>query len=352
MKKLLFFILLLIDVNLMAQDPVSSQFYMNQLNLNPAFAGFKKNARVGLNYRNQWTGIPSKLNTYNFWGDISIPAMLDGGLGIIALQDVSGEGFLKTTSFGLVQSLEYCIKPKILKIRFGANLTVTNKRINWDKLVFSDQLDGMYGQMYSTAVVPGRSEGKTFFDPAAGIILSWIIPVNKTKITNILGYSINHLTKPNEGLSGSEDRYLPRKHTFHGTIDIEINDRLNQNTTPFSISPNFIFEQQANFTTTNVGFYMGRKQFIVGFFIRNRKVTNFKDDDSGIIFLGVHQKIGKTNALRIGFSYDMTINNLGVNTRGSHEISISWEFNDKERGPGDCPREKIDPCQCPNPFFY
>lgn len=364
MKKLLLFTLLLVEINMQAQDPAFSQLNMNQLYLNPAFAGISKNARGGLNYRNQWTGIARKLNTYNLWGDIYISRRkstkrenglgkgLGKGLGMILLQDVSGEGFLKTTSFGVLPSIECCILKKILKVRIGANLTVTNKRIDWDKLLFSDQLDGMNGQIYPTAAVPGSREGKTFFDPAAGVIISYTAPNNK--ITINVGYSVNHLTKPNEGLSGSADRYLPQKHTIHGTIDFKINDmRDNNKSNHFSISPNLLFEQQANFTTTNLGLYMGRKQVIGGLFFRNRKIMDFKDADAVIFFLGVNQKIGETNnILKIGLSYDMTINNLGTNTRGSYELSISWEFNAKKQGTSDCHPPKIDPCQCPNPFFY
>jgi len=356
MKKIVLFLLLLIEINVQAQDPVSSQSYFNQLIVNPAFAGIKKNARVGLDSRLQWTGIPGQFNTYNFWGDIYIPTLKPNffplSIGVVALEDVEGEGLLKTSSFGVVQSFDYCIIKKILKLTFGSNIMFTNKRIDWNKLVFSDQLDGTAGQIYPSAVVPGVSAGKTFFDPSAGVIITWNKSINKTDISTILGYAVNHLTTPNEGLSGLEDRYLPRTNTIHCTIDFAIKDKRGGNAPSFSISPNFIYEKQANFTTTNVGIYMGRKQLIVGLFFRDRKVIDFKDVDSGIIFLGTNQKINKTNVLKFGLSYDITVNNLGTNTMGTYEISISWEFNKKERTPVDCAHENIDHCQCPSPFFY
>ena len=41
----------------LAQDPQFSQFYAAPLYLNPAFAGSAQEARVGINYRNQWPQI-------------------------------------------------------------------------------------------------------------------------------------------------------------------------------------------------------------------------------------------------------------------------------------------------------
>ena len=41
----------------MAQDPTSSQFFFNQLYMNPAFCGITRDERVGFDYRRQWPGV-------------------------------------------------------------------------------------------------------------------------------------------------------------------------------------------------------------------------------------------------------------------------------------------------------
>jgi type IX secretion system PorP/SprF family membrane protein len=323
MKKIILAFFILIAVKMSAQDPASSQFFFNPLYLNPAFAGFNKNARFGTNYRNQWTAVPSKFTTYNCWGDIYTPLF---GFGFIAMQDVSGEGFLKTTSIGFLQSYEILI-PKIIRIRTGYNVTIANKRVDWSKLVFSDQLDGLQGQVNTTSAVPGNANGKTYADFTAGAMfdLPKIKMIPKTTITNTFGFVVNHLTQPNDGLSGSTNGMLPYKRTLHYTMVVEVLKDKTQKS-PFFISPNFIYEKQANFTTTNVGVYVSKKPMVGGFFYRKRKFSDKKNDDSFIVFMGIHQRITDKLALRIGYSYDFTLNNLASNTLGSHELSMVFEF--------------------------
>ncbi len=45
------------------QDPTFSLFNLNQIYLNPAYAGATGDLQVGFNSRAQWTHIPSKFNT-------------------------------------------------------------------------------------------------------------------------------------------------------------------------------------------------------------------------------------------------------------------------------------------------
>ena len=328
MKKIIVFLLLLNAGECMAQDPAFSQFFSNQLYLNPAFAGIKSDARMGADYRNQWNAIPGKFVTYNAWADIYNP-FLNGGFGLIALQDEAGEGALKTTSLSIIQSFEEFI-PRIIRFRAGYNVTVTNKKIDWDKLVFSDQLDGVQGQIYNTAVSPGNSEGKTFVDFTAGGMIDFPArKINDVNYTATIGYSANHLTEPNDALSGSEDGRLPLKHTVHGTLTIELLNYL-KDKKPFYISPNIVIEKQAKFSTTNVGVYVMRSPMIFGAFYRNRYRAGFKDQDSFILYLGLCQPYKKTKIFRMGYSYDFTINHLAMNTMGSHELSISMEFTNKK----------------------
>ncbi len=341
MKKLVVFLLLLNAGECIAQDPAFSQFFSNQLYLNPAFAGIRHDTRMGSNYRTQWNGIPGKFKTYNAWADIYNP-FLNGGFGLIALQDVEGEGALQTSSFGFIQSFEVLI-PKILRLRAGYNVTVTNKKIDWYKLVFSDQLDGLQGQIYSTAVMPGNSQGTTFADFSAGAMvdLPEFKKIPDVNITSTMGATLSHLTEPNDALSGSDFGTLPRKFSFHLTTTIQFLNYVKDNK-PFYISPNFIFERQqprfkntnekqAEFQTTNVGFYVMRSPMMSGVFYRNtRYCSGFKDQDSFILFLGFTQPYKKTKIFRMGYSYDFTINHLATNTMGSHELSVSMEFTNKK----------------------
>ena len=335
----LFFYFALLSMK--GQDPVSSQFFFNELYMNPAFCGLKRDARVGLDYRRQWLGVPGKLETYDCWGDI-YSNIFNGGLGFMASQDVSGDGLLKTSSVGIIQSFEYTI-PKIIRIRAGFNVSGVQKRIDWNRLVFSDQLDPSLGNIYESNVDRLYSRVRTFADFGAGTMFDFkMIKTHHANIMNTFGYACSHLTQPDESLSGAENKRLPRRHTFHFTNTIEfVGNGTNEH--KWYVSPNIIydrqgegtgkgtfpFRKQAQFSSFNVGAFVMYSPTIVGFFYRKKTALNFTDNDCFILFLGLRQEIHEKTILKFGYSYDFTISGISSNTLGSHEISLSVEFKGK-----------------------
>lgn len=342
MKKIvLSFLIFTICKSGFGQDPVSSQFFFNELYMNPAFCGLKRDARVGLDYRRQWLGIPGKLETYDCWGDI-YSNIFNGGLGFMASQDVSGDGLLKTTSAGIIQSFEYTI-PKVIRIRAGFNVTGVQKRIDWSRLVFSDQLDPSLGNIYESNVDRLYNKARTFADFGAGSLFDFkMIKTHHLNIMNTAGYSCAHLTQPNEALSGAENKNLPRRHTFHLTTTLEfVGNGTNEH--KWYISPNIIYDRQGNgsakgtfpfakqaqFSAFNIGTYVMYSPTVVGFFYRKKSALNFTDNDCFILFLGLRQEIAEKTILKFGYSYDFTISGISSNTLGSHELSLSVEFKGK-----------------------
>ena len=59
-------VLLFLDINSHAQDPIFTQFYSNPVYLNPAFSGTNKCPRFVMNYRNQWPSFPGAFVTTGF----------------------------------------------------------------------------------------------------------------------------------------------------------------------------------------------------------------------------------------------------------------------------------------------
>jgi type IX secretion system PorP/SprF family membrane protein len=323
-NKIVIVILFLFALNEMqAQDPASSQFFFNPLYLNPAFAGTTKGARFGGIYRNQWPNVPSKFVSYNAWGDIYNP-LFHGGLGLIAMQDVSGEGMFKTTTIGFVQSYERAI-PKVVRLRAGYNITAINKKIDFSRLVFPDQLDPVMGQIYASKANPVVAAGKTFIDFTAGFIADAPnFTIGGSQVTNTVGYVMNHLTEPQQSVIVGNGT-LPRKHTLHYTMIVSVKGEGPKEKITY-ISPNIIWEKQGNFTSSVVGFYVTKAPLIGGLFYRKREFANFRDSDAFIVYLGVKYDFSKTSDVRIGYSYDVTINKLSSNALGAHELSIVFDF--------------------------
>jgi len=77
MKRLLFFLLLVLallaDRPLMAQQyPVFTQYYFNELIINPAYAGNHVQFSATAMYRNQWVNLPGAPRTYSISGHTSL----------------------------------------------------------------------------------------------------------------------------------------------------------------------------------------------------------------------------------------------------------------------------------------
>ena len=83
-----------------AQDPQFSQFYAAPLYLNPALTGSTGQARVGINYRNQWPAIDANFTTFSGYADYFFEDY-NSGVGIIFTHDKEGLAGLTSTTLGL-----------------------------------------------------------------------------------------------------------------------------------------------------------------------------------------------------------------------------------------------------------
>ena len=68
------------------------------------------------------------------------------------LSDTEGLAQLKTTSVGL--SYAYTIPMESHNIHFGFEVDWIQKSVDWSKIIFSDQLDPVYGAIYPTSAIP------------------------------------------------------------------------------------------------------------------------------------------------------------------------------------------------------
>ena len=299
MKKLLLVLIFgMITVLSMAQDPEFSQFYAAPLYLNPAFAGSVRCPRITMNYRNQWPAILGQFTTYDVEYDQYISS-LNGGIGIMAWKDNAGSGTISTTNFSGIYSYQMNLS-RDFTVNAGFQAAYMQKNLDWSKLTFGDQIDPRYGFIYTTQEVAPKGQS-SFLDLSAGLL----------GYTNEFygGISVDHLTQPNEGfISGSTP--LPMKFTGHFGAMIPMDDS-RRNTS--YISPNILFVQQQDFQQINLGLYISRGPLVGGLW--------YRFGDAIIALIGV-----STNGLKIGYSYDITVNKLSNATGGAHEISLSYQF--------------------------
>ena len=296
--------LMVVDVN--AQDPQFTQFYANPLYLNPAFAGTARCPRVVLNYRNQWPALTGTFVTSSASYDQHVEGVM-GGLGLIVMHDQAGKGTLNTTTVSGLYSYQQAISRKF-SLKAGFQATYFQKSLDWEKLTFGDMIDPRRGFIYNTNDVPrGGSVGNADF--SAGLLgYSDIF---------IVGFAVHHLTEPNESLIVGTSK-LPMKITGHAGAAIPIGMKGKYGEAATRISPNVLYQQQAEFRQLNLGLYVDRGPITAGVWYRTR--------DAFIVLIGFH-----TEKLKFGYSYDVTTSKLTTATAGSHEISLQLEFKCKRK---------------------
>jgi type IX secretion system PorP/SprF family membrane protein len=290
----------------MAQDPTFTQFYSNPVYLNPALAGSSGCPRVALNYRNQWPQLTGNFITYAAAYD-TYAKNISGGVGIMAMHDQQGQGTIQTSMIAGTYSYYLKVNRKF-RIMFGGQAAYFQKYLDWSKLTFGDQIDPRRGFIYQTGDVPRGDGSHGFFDVSAGM-------VGFTK-NFYFGLAAHHLNRPDESMILGESR-LPIRLTGHMGANIKLGQR-GRYSSSTTLMPNVIYQYQNGFQQFNIGAYLKYEAFTIGAWYRNR--------DAFIVSLGI-----TTEKFRIGYSYDLTVSQLGGVTGGSHEISMGINLKCKKQ---------------------
>lgn len=309
------FVCLIFTQQSIAQDPQYSQFYSNQLMLNPAFAGSGIGPRLALNYRAQWVRIPGayQQGAFSFDQPLYIGRTLQG-YGINVAYDRAGEGNL--TKIDVIANYAYQVElTKVHKLRLGIGAGFQQASIEFFKLRFPDQIDPRDGVVLPTLEPGGLAglnevqfrpdfhAGFTYFNEYA-----W------------LGLTVNHLTEPLQRfydpginpLNPDINANLPRKYTITGGIRLPVGPYNDPDRA--SLTPAFLVKMQGQFSQIDAGLYLNYDPMVFGLWYRNQ--------DALIGLIGVRK-----DNFSFGYSFDYTISELTQSiSGGSHEISIVIEM--------------------------
>jgi type IX secretion system PorP/SprF family membrane protein len=125
--------------SLKAQDPLSSQYYANQLFLNPAMAGVEGLTKVSFGYRNQWPAAAESYSTYHAaYEQYLEPAQ--GGIGVHLVNDRQGGGIFNTMSLDAMYSYHLKVSRR-LTVTGGLQASVGQRNFNGNDLLLPDDLN-------------------------------------------------------------------------------------------------------------------------------------------------------------------------------------------------------------------
>ncbi|WP_443945315.1 PorP/SprF family type IX secretion system membrane protein [Pedobacter sp. AW1-32] len=310
------FIVLLTPFVGYTQDYIYSQFYNAPIYLNPALTGqFEGDIRLNALYRNQWTGLGGDFSYMTASGDLNLH-QINSGVGLIFNRSSEGTAYLLKNN--VAASYSYIIDGDNFTLSFGLQAGVTNQKLNWDRLVFGDQVD------IESGYIPGSISGaerpnvdsRYYFDGNAGGNLV----VGKFMV----GLAAHHLNKPDESLSA-----------FHAKLPMRISGNMSYK---FTISPDrydrdgsYLIPSVVAYKQQNVMSYSAGAQYKyagINAGIWYRYDGNAVGHDAIVfsVIFDIFNRRTNGEKFRLGISHDATTSKLNYsNTGGTSEIGIGYE---------------------------
>lgn len=322
-----------------AQDPQYSQYYAAPLYLNPAMAGGELTGRVGFNYRNQWPSIDAQFTTFSAYYDTYLPDY-NSGIGIHVMQDTEGAAKLRSTSVSAIYSYELKIGENTY-FRPGFQATYLRREIGfYENLVFANQINPSdpFGPILPGTDIPGLG------DPVSMLSLS----VGGLFFTENMwaGVSAHHVNEPNQSFIDGVSP-LPMKLSFHAGYRIPLPEgSMRSDFTHIRrqryITPTVNYKRQGPFEQLDLGAYFYVEPIVFGLWYRGlpyKPVEQQSNRDAIVMMVGINLLSG----LNIGYSFDYTVSQLGIQSGGAHELSLSWTLPNNYQGKPSR-RDTILPC--------
>jgi type IX secretion system PorP/SprF family membrane protein len=287
--------LILIPVSLTAQlAPVTNQYVLNPLTINPAFAGNRGVLNLAAFYRKQWVGIQGAPETMTLTADAPV---LDNkvGLGLVVMNDKIGV----TKETYIITNYAYTMQVGEGSLSFGLGAGIITTNTAWSDLVVLDPGDELYLTDSRRFIVPSFSFGSYYTNH--NYFLGFSIP-------RFVGYKFNY-----------------DKNKYSLTIDPAQYEFLLNTGYAFNLSPkvNFIPSTLINFTPgkklvydLNANFNFSNRLW-VGASYRNARS------------MGALLQLQINNQFKIAYTYDFDTGKLGSYSNGSHEIMLRYEFRYK-----------------------
>lgn len=326
-----------------AQDPYISQFFANRMYLNPAFTGMDGGLQVNATARNQWYAADKGYSFYTVSAETREPCW-NSGFGLMVMQAREGLSPLVTTRAVLGYSYG---GHRGTGLSGGLQCSFDQKRLDWSRFTFSDELDPVFGAIYGSAVADGQGTAR-YADFAAGALYRWDgheKAANGMKFQTRwhIGMAANHLwslfspkTAPDESFfkTGSA---VPARLTLHGGVIIPLTFLTGVNNS-LLVSPNFRVESQG-IRPFNLGksqrlfsggaYFVFMSKFTMGFLYHNRSPLGGAKNTSAVTFAAGFSNLPrkqKTNAYYLGFSMDINPNGLGWQSKNTYEFNVRYTF--------------------------
>jgi len=279
------------------QDALFSQYMFNKLIINPAYAGSRDGLSMTLVGRRQWVGIDGGPQTLTF--SIQSPLRNDRiGLGFYCYTDALGP----FQASGAIGTFAYRIKLGNGDLAFGIQAGIKHTSYDRSKMTVPDDNDALLNAQFSKQTIPDANFGIYYHTDRF-----------------YAGVSSKHLFEQEYGYiekSADESVYGTLFRHFYGMagVAIPLSDRL-----VFRPSTLIKYTQNAPVQADINASFLISDVLWLGVSYRTQRA---------VVFIA---EVVIAERLRIGYSYDMYLNEIQQHNQGSHEVVLEYNLPHKKR---------------------
>jgi type IX secretion system PorP/SprF family membrane protein len=288
-------VLILLSLAVMGQlTPVTNQYILNPLTINPSYAGSRGGLSIAAFYRQQWVGLNGAPRTMSL--EVDGPVLSSRlGLGLVIVNDQIG--VTKQTEVMTSYAYRVNVGDGLLAMGLGAGLVATNTA--WSDLIVLDPGDEYYLIDSRVFVVPDFSFGVYY--NVKNYFVGFSIP-------RLLGYKFD-FDKNKYSLKVEPGQYN------------------------YVLNTGYMFSlgQKTNFMPSAlVSYSIGDKLLydVSAHFILNGRLWLGATYRSTSAVTALAQ-FAINNQFKVAYSYDYNFGKLGTYSNGSHEIMLRYEFRYK-----------------------
>lgn len=272
-------------------EPLSDQYLLNTLAINPAYAGSRDALSIAMLHRNQWTGFDGAPRTET----LAIHAPMRGekvGLGLLAMSDRAGIASTNTVTGNFAYRLR--AGNGIMSMGLGGGITFAQNR--WSDLVSLHPDD---------ALLPVTIDGYILPDFSLGIYYN----TEKFFFGFSLPMFLTHKFDPSSHSFNLVNDYTEYNYFFNGGTLLNLSSR-------WKILPSILIRfKPVSVPQADINAYV----------IYNDRIwlgTSYRSNRSliGLFMFQVNSQ------LALAYSYNMGLGNSSRFMGGSHEIMVRYDF--------------------------
>lgn len=293
------------------QDIQLTQYIFNGLQINPAYAGYKEDLYLQSSFRSQWQGIKGAPRTFSVSAD---GAVNDGNVGLGAI--ITNDQIGAQSTLSAYANYAYRLRigeDESSRLAFGLALGMLQLGIDGNKLQEINPGDGAIPSSSQTTVLPDARFGVYYSSPDyfAGF-----------SATNLIA---NYAVKRN-----NQNILVPQPHFYltAGAL-FPVDEDL-------KFKPVILLKDDVKGPTSldlNAFLLIKERVWIGGFYRTSFEIykkSNLQSDLPKQSALGIIAELFATENLRIGYSYDYSLDKFRSYNSGSHEISVGFYINRRD----------------------